>query len=210
MRSFLIVSIFFFVFFTSVKSQNIGKGNFIIGGDIGFNYEVSNKLNLYSNDNDGESREKNTTISFAPTVGYLLTDWLVIGLEIEYISQNSKIEYDENISYVGPKEMDLKTGLFSPIVRFYVLNGLFAQIDFSYGIAKYKVEYIDSPILPLDATEKTNKTVYGGSLGLGYSFVIKENIIIEPKFNYKKLKYKGDKTDETDNLIFKIGVKFIL
>ena len=190
--------------------KNIEKKSLILGVDIGLNYQRSENQFLYSNTSNSKSTTTSSTISFSPTAGYFITKWLMTGLEIEYISSNSKTQFNQEIDYYAPHKTIFKTGLFSPVFRFYFYKGLYTQLDFSYGFTQYNVEYKNLPEGSTDLSEDVKKEVYGGSIGLGYSLIINQNIIIEPKFNYKKLKYKGEHIIDTDNLIFKIGLKILL
>lgn len=188
----------------------IEKRSIICGLDFGFNYQRSDNQFIYSNTLNTKSKTTTTTLSLATNVGYFIKNWLMSGIEIEYISSNSKTQSNQNISYYTPQRTLFSTGLFSPVFRFYIIQGLYTQVDISYGFTKYYVEYNDLPLGTEDYSEDVIKEVYGGGLGLGYSFLINQNIIIEPKLSYKKLNYKDDIIIDTDNLIFKIGFKILL
>lgn len=97
-------------------------------------------------------------ISINPNVGYFIMDNLGVGvrLGVDLLSQGDNSQTDFGI------------GAFA---RYYVFQGLFPQVGFTYNSFKIK----DGP----DATTSTDLT-----LGVGYSLFLNNSIALEPMLVY--------------------------
>lgn len=169
---------------TSVLAQFIKQGSIIGGGSFDFHTEKEKDSDYTGN-----------AFNLVPSAGYLVIDNLVVGANLEFGTSSWKLD-DPTLSFTS-KTNSL---LFSPLVRYYVDQGLFAHGQYGFGNSKTTSES--------SLGEITNK--FGRSqirLGIGYAARITDTVLFEPMIGYYSYTEKDKSTDNktTTSGIFIMG-----
>lgn len=183
--------IFYALTVISLKAQN---DKFLVGGVIGTSF---------ANDKyESNTSSKNTDFDFSTSIvfGHFLIENLVIGSELTFNTGVSKSERNLNSKTITTD------WILSPFVRYY-LSELFFQLQFNAGKSTYENSgsiYFDNVLE--EFYSKSNHTIIGGSLGIGYNIKLSDKIFIEPQIRYSVNRYKNKYNDRSDYT--KSGLKF--
>ncbi len=174
------------VFFANAQPE---QGALFLGGssNLGLNFGSQNK----KSDATGYTAPKTdkiTDISFVPSVGYMITDGLGIGLDFSlgmYSTTDGDSEYKSSSTTFG----------IGPLVRYYfTTNSIapFAEANFLYGglTSKYEPKVGD----PSDS--KYSMMQYG--VGAGVAIFAGEQVAFDIKAGYSSMTFK-DTEDNPDN-----------
>jgi hypothetical protein len=198
--SFILICITISVF--SQTKKPITKGNFTLGGNIGFYSENNSfKTTTYFNGvpHDGGEKMKSYSLTLSPSFGYFIIDGLLIGLSPEFsfssTSQNGGEYLYKNFSFS-----------FEPYIKYYFKNCLFVGIESGY---QYSTSFIKG-------TE--NRTTYNSYFIhplVGYAIFLNDKVSVEPSLVYAISKTIGESSqfesdNQYNNLYFTVGFHFFL
>lgn len=167
--------------FTFASQAQTEKGNFVIGGGVGFNTESVKDSDL-----------KSTGFNIMPSAGYFVSDNIAVGLGLGY--QWNKNEYDSDANVT---ERTNSSFAVAPFGRWYSANGpvrLFGQLSVPMSWGNQKVN-----------DEKTAETAnYGVELAPGIAYFPTSKIGLEFKvrglyFNSQSSDPVGDAPKTTTN-----------
>ena len=128
----------------SLSAQAVGQGAWMVGGSAGFESESFKDI-------DGSQ----TTIRFAPNLGYFIADDLAIGLALTVESFSPLDDDFESVTNFA----------LGPFVRFYFADAIFAQAGVNLGLGDF--EFTEFQV------------------GVGYSWFLNNSVAIEPMLFYR-------------------------
>jgi hypothetical protein len=140
-------------------SQFIKKGSVIGGGSFDF------QTAKYK-----DSDSKSYSFSLIPWAGYLVSDNLVVGGNLEFQNSGSKTsssDYKSNSNSI----------LIGPFVRYYLKQGIFFHGQNNFGFTNVSINFPGS-----ETTSKYNSS--HARLGAGYAARISETVLFEPMLGY--------------------------
>lgn len=178
--------IFLITFFTIITNAQITKGNWLVGGNAGFNYSKNESVNKNpSGTTTNYNLEGIYNISIEPNVGYFIFNNLAIG---------SKFFYG-NAFYEGQKlsSENMRVG-FGPFVRYY-----FMKSDKDYNV------FLEPSFSRFIYNQQSNSNAYG--LKSGFVFFLNNSVGVEATVNYSKatsLQY------ESTGILFGFGLQIHL
>ena len=111
-----------------------------------------------------------TMYSLTPTVGYFITDNMMVGTGFSMDSETeeiSDVEYKDN-------EMNI-----SPFLRYYMNDAFFASAGISIGSIS---STMDASTGGVTNTSESKTSTFGLNAGVGYSLMWNERVCIEPSF----------------------------
>lgn len=203
-----------FAFAMNAQTQATAKGNFLIGGTLGFStasssFEVSGDAGTVNGD-AGRSSQFN----IAPAIGYFFTDNLAVGIGLDYTlntSETPEIATDPDSEVNKTIDSDL---LFGPYARYYFPLGqdkaFFVEGTFGIGSSVDQIE-LDGG----DQTAATNVMAVG--VGPGFTIFSSDAIGIEALVKYNWARSNTDiefqeitteTTSFTNALDFSVGLQF--
>jgi hypothetical protein len=165
-----------FLFLASVSfsqiEKPITKGSMLIGGSI-----KHSTLSIHFT---------NFQFNASPSFGYFVADHFAVGMELPVsIFKMSQIH---NYSYG-----------YSPFVRYYFNNGLFASVQFSQIFTDYQ-----------DINMIRNKMNYFVvAPGIGYSYFLNKNVALEGGVFYEESFYKNSIGNQGE-LSFRFGLQIFI
>lgn len=150
----------------------ITKGNMMIGGAI-----KHSTLSIHLT---------NFQFNASPSFGYFVANQLAVGIELPVsIFKMSQIH---NYSYG-----------YSPFVRYYLKNGLFASVQFSQIFTDYQDINMNR--------SKMNRFVIAP--GIGYSFFLNRNVAFEGGVFYEQSFYNNSVGNQGE-LSFRLGLQIFI
>lgn len=176
----------------SFAQGNVNKGDWMIGGDAGYN---SSKMEYPGSTSD----DKSSTFNLSPNVGYFFIKQLAGGLRIVVSSTTEK--YKSGTTTFEDKE---SYSLIGPFVRYYFLPAtqkvnIFADATYGFGSNK------STP----SGGSSTKSDLNGYGLTGGVAIFLLPSVAIELALKYQSLenKYKsGSSTIEVANKSFGGGI----
>lgn len=173
------------------KESNIGKGTWMLGGDLSF---TSSRQNFTLSNGATSSNDRDSYINLSPQTGYFIANQFAITLGASYTKTPGSNSF-----------------LILPGIRTYVVKYLFLDAQVGFGRQKFE----DFIIIP-DAKQ----TLFRWEAGVGYSAFLGKKIALEPRLLYQATKqtFKGDippqvilaTESSTNNIIISIGFKVFL
>lgn len=198
----------------SAYAQVTAKGNFLIGGTVGFS-TASSKYEVIDNGNTVKGNSGTATqFNFAPAIGYFFTDNVALGIGLDY-TLNASTSPD---SFTDPSSSDDKSVdsdlLFGPYGRYYFPLGedkaFFLEGSFGIGSSVNDIE--------IDGNSQTTATnVMAVGFGPGFTIFSNDAIGIEAlaKYNWARSNTDIDvnsitteSTSFTSALDFSVGLQF--
>ena len=171
------------------------QAQLFIGGDLGFGMTGGNVSGSINNVTETYDLPKTTTFEIVPTIGFMFSDNIGIGLDFGYRIDNQKASGEE-----GNIKWDEKVGQNSWIVAPYFrwVFGQFdrvslyadARINFGGGKAKWS-ETFGNETLSGDGDKVSN---FGFNIVPGINFMISDNIALNARLNLISLGYNMTKT----------------
>jgi len=182
-----IIAIFLLSTVTFGVEAQISKGNFLLGGSVGFNSTTSKYIS------NGVTTPQGTTTTFSvvPQAGYFITDQIVGGIGLTITS----ISYKPN---GASNSLNSTRFLFSPFVRYYFPPKIYLQGGLDIGSASAS---------STGGGSNTN-SLFGWTLLAGYPVFLNESIAIEPQIGYNALTNKTDAANKTTDGNFFVRVGF--
>lgn len=165
--------------FIAVNAQTTvtNKGNFIIGGTLGFSTAASDVEGTVDGTNTNISTATATQLNIAPSIGYFLADNFTFGVGLDY-TLNTIDNENENNSI----DSDL---LFGPFARYYLPVGddmaFFIEADAGFGNSVDEITRDgDSQLI--------NNSVFAVGVGPGFTIFSNNAFGIEAlvKYNYAR------------------------
>jgi hypothetical protein len=175
-------------------------GKFLAGGSFGFDFSKST----------GDSGSKTYSISTSLTGGYFIINKLAVGIDLEYNYSRTNFESDL-LEYMYTYDI-----LTAPLVRYYIVDGLFVQGQVNIGQSKSEVKMALLDSLNFYSAPQILKTQYftiGYGVGVGYDIRIKENLYIEPMVRYLWNRRNNTESDDHFNnhsIFLNVGLIFTL
>jgi len=209
------ISLFLVLFVACISfGQVTSKGNFLIGGTLGFstaNSSVEQVTNGSSFDGEGS---RSTQFNIAPNIGYFVTNNFAVGLGLDYTL--NKIEEpvdfsDPDTDFLESSDSDL---LFGPFARYYAPIGgnkfFFVEATFGFGSSQDEFQ-------TAGGQQTTSTNVFALGVGPGFSIVSNDAIGIEAlvKYNYARAnseieigELSSELTTMTNQFDFSVGLQF--
>ena len=212
--STLMLSTFLVLFAINSNAQITDKGNFLIGGTMGFSTAESS-FEIEGNEGmiDGKG-SKSTLFNIAPAVGYFFAPNVAIGIGLDYTV--SRVEEPEDITDPDSainEEYDSDL-LFGPYARYCLPVGedkaFFVETTFGFGSSINEFE-ID------EGTQTTSTNVLAIGVGPGFTIFSNDAIGIEAlaKYNWARSRtdvdFQGvdtETTSFTNAIDFSVGLQF--
>lgn len=205
-RSISLIALCLCLLSPAVHAQ-ITKGNFLLGGSLGFSSGHTSSLYDYSST---PYKVKQSSVSLSPNVSYFVIDHLSLGVVTPLLHTSYKPEGNE-------KKTTYTTYSIGPLIRYYFPLGshwaIFPEASYSYGWAVTKgSSYSSGGYVP--------KTYHGDTRnlqgGLGLVYFLNHNIGVEGKFRYQALRNTYERDDllldhiDNDSFDFTIGLQVYL
>ena len=108
--------------------------------------------------------------SLTPTVGYFISDNMMVGTGFVMVSSSSE---ESDVKYESG-EMNI-----SPFLRFYMNDALFASAGIAIGSNSSKS---DATVGGTTFTTEDKSSTFGLNVGVGYSLMWNDRVCIEPSF----------------------------
>ena len=202
----LIISILLIAFTSDVNGQITDRGNFIIGGTLGFSAANSDIEQNISGQNQNVEGTTSTQLNFAPSIGYFLVRNFAFGIGLDY-TFNTITEAD------GQKELDSDL-LFGPFARFYfpVADDMAFFLESTLGFGSSNSS---TTINGADQDIATNVFAFG--IGPGFTIFSNQAIGIEAGIKYNFARSDADFTvnsesvnvlTRTNQFDFSVGLQF--
>jgi|WetSurMetagenome_2_1015567.scaffolds.fasta_scaffold308066_1 hypothetical protein len=179
------------------------KGNFLVGGSISFGYNKDIRFSPGTYPTPDQSATTKT-FNFGTDINaaYFFLKHLAAGLKTEF--QLSKYKTVYKFDGVDASTIKGSDNVFSigPVIRYYTNPGFFMELF--YGIYNSKDKWADY-------NEKEKHSLW--STSIGYSYLILNNVAVEPQIKYTSLysKWSGIPDNETLHKIeFLIGLQIYL
>ena len=122
--------------------------------------------------------------SLTPTVGYFITDNMMVGTGF-WIGSSSQEVNDVEIESGGMN--------ISPFFRFYMNDALFASAGIAIGSTSYEE---DGSASGFTSTYEESSSTFGLNVGVGYSLMWNDRVCIEPSFGVATS--SGSSTEKTN------------
>ena len=164
----------------SMAQGNIKKGDWMVGGDVGFNSAKTDSKFGSTTSNSNES-----TVNFSPNVAHFFIDQLAGGIRFNVATSTSK--------YGTPRVEDKETFfLVGPFLRYYFLpatakTNIFLDGGYSFGNTKY------TPPSGSDSKTKMNGYSFTG----GVACFLTPSVALEFGLGYSSLKDKSSGSTTT-------------
>lgn len=160
----------------------LNKGNFLIGGTLGFSTS-SSSLDITA---DGVSTDaegaRSTLFNISPSIGYFFVDRFALGIGLDYTLQKVEEPRDGDIDITETLNSDL---LFGPFARYYLPvsedKSFFLEATFGFGTTASEFDG-ESTI--------TNVSLIG--IGPGFTIFSNDAIGIEALVKYNFARSKTD------------------
>ncbi len=173
MKNLLFATLFFVTIAATAQIEKpITKGNMMIGGTM--------QLTKWS------SHFNNIQFNASPSFGYFVANHLAVGLELPV--SVFKMSQIHNYSYG-----------YSPFVRYYLKNGLFASFQFSHI-------FVDNQ--DINSIQSKN-TQFMFTPGVGYSYFLNKNVAFEGGVFYEETYFKNLSWTQ-GSLNFRIGLQIFI
>ncbi|MEM9990709.1 MAG: outer membrane beta-barrel protein [Bacteroidota bacterium] len=198
----------------NVSAQITDRGNFLIGGTLGFSTASSSfEVTEEGQTEEGDSGNS-VQFNFAPAIGYFFTDNLAIGIGLDYTLNTTTTP--ESLSDAGGDSDKIVDSdlLFGPYARYYFPVGedkaFFVEGSFGIGNSVNDIEIDDQ-----NQTTATSVTALG--IGPGFTIFSNDAIGIEAlaKYNWARsntdIDVNGISTESTsftNALDFSVGLQF--
>ncbi len=206
-----ILSLFIFcILFASVSAQVTDKGNFLIGGTLGFSAngsKVNVEANGVSEDLDGASAFQ---LNVSPSIGYFFANNFAAGIGLDY--SYSRVEEAALEGQDSDTSLDSDL-LFGPFARYYLPMGndkaVFFEGSFGFGNSVNEFDTGSGT-----QTSATSVQVYG--IGPGFTIFSRNAIGIEAlvKYNFARSSSEVDFdgvntkiTSLTNQVDFSVGLQ---
>lgn len=170
------------------------QGRMLVGGTVEFNTLVNKSKFGGTTVTNG----RQTSFSLAPQFGYFVIDNLAVGAALDL--NLSKYKSDD-----GDYESTSTSIEFTPMVRYYLPQGIFFQGQFGFGTGKDKVDNGNTD------DDKYNITSWG--LSAGYAYFLTDNVALEPQLGYGGTGYKDKDSSGKDiynGLFIRLGLQVYL
>jgi len=144
------------------------KGNFMIGGGLGFSSSTSNSNVESGGISEEIGKITSTTFDFTPKIGYFFLDNFAAGVQFEITSLNTITDDDKN-----------SAGKFlaGPYGRYYALLGekkaVFGEVNFGFGRTGIS-----------DGDNSVSTSLFGWGIGPGFTIFSNDYIGIEALAKY--------------------------
>ena len=139
------------------------KGKFMVGGMSSIEY--TNYTSSWG------SNTETFGLDLSPDIGYFFTNYLSAGLSLTYTLTLNWYDDGE-----GPSSNNIL--LFNPFLRVYVYKNLFCYAKVGVGLDYYKSTDFEGTV------SNRNGEFYNYQLGVGYSFLMKENLSLDLTLGY--------------------------
>jgi len=209
-----IVSLILIVFSSSLSAQITNKGNFIIGGTLGFSSATSTvDIDDGSTSVSGEGSTA-TQLNFAPAIGYFFANNFALGIGLDYTLNSTKDPIDptdSNTEFSNTLDSDL---LFGPFARYYFPlsddKAFFVETTFGFGST---LDEFDTA----QGTQSSSTNVMVLGIGPGFTIFSSNAIGIEAlvKYNFARSNANIDIgsvsteiTTVTNQVDFSVGLQF--
>lgn len=198
----LFLAIVFFLLIIGPLAAQTEQGGFFINAtsalDLSF---LDQKLKVDGNSTDIGNV---SNIELSALGGYFVADQFVLGLNLSVQSSTEEDAVDNRSSTT--------TFTIGPALRYYVINGLFAQGSLGFGTTNLNYEPATG------GSEETDLGVLTWGAALGYAFFLSERIAIEPALSYSYARLKDDTETTgggtgsliTSGVNLSVGFSFIL
>jgi hypothetical protein len=210
MKTFHIISFFFFICVTAHSQTE--KGKFLVGAGTNVGLSGSSgMMNLsFSRQktfiDDGLSSQSNTNnILIAPKAGYFIVDNLVAGVDLSVGGGRGTLSSDVSSLFFKSKTSFFGIG---PFVRYYIPSGRvlpFAEVNALFGNRNMETTG--------DISSESQETFTNIGGGLGMAFLLGERSSIDLVLNYNSNRINPESQDfkSRDNTIgIKIGFTIFL
>lgn len=169
---FIYASIFCLLFSTCILQAQTSKGNFLIGGTLGFSFSNTN-VNTSQTGLDEQIGETTTVaVDFTPKIGYFLAKNFAAGVQFEYTTLSAKTENEKNVA---------TKFLTGPFARYYIpLGGKKAfLLESNFGFGRTSVS---------EGSADVSTTLLGFGIGPGITIFSSDLIGIEAlaKYNWQR------------------------
>jgi hypothetical protein len=177
---------------TANITRPILKGNFIVGGDLRFDFSNYFQDVNYSGLYPLNARYKinGISLSISPEIGYFIIDGLAIGISPSFSYSYSKSTALSGSSFGDSKGHSLGTGV-SVFLKYYLRNCIFFEIESGYLHSKDKNT----------TSDPSTYNNYSVIPSIGYAIFVNSKVSIEPKINYE-FNYQSI---ESSNIISKVS-----
>jgi len=209
----IIASVIFAMATTSLHAQITDKGNFLVGGTLGFSSaESSFEIEGNNGTIDGQGT-RSTLFNIAPAIGYFFAPNFAVGVGLDYTV--SRVEEPEDVTDPeSPVNEEFDSDLlFGPYARYYLPVGedkaFFVETTFGFGSSLNEFE-VD------EGTQTTSTNVLAVGVGPGFTIFSNDAIGIEAlaKYNWARsrtdIDFQGIETETTSftNAIdFSVGLQ---
>lgn len=164
--------------FTTVNAQTTvtNKGNFIVGGTLGFSSSASDIETTVDGSNASNESATATQLNIAPSIGYFLVDNFAFGIGLDYTL--STVDGDDRNSV----DSDL---LFGPYARYYFPVGddmaFFIEASSGFGNSVDEITVGNN-------SQLVNNSVFAIGVGPGFTIFSNNAFGIEAlvKYNYAR------------------------
>lgn len=193
MKKVFILSITLLLQANLVLAQ-LEKGNWLVGGNLSYS-------SVKSTFDQGGSTFKNkaTTYSLQPKVGYFPIDKLVAGLGVDFANRHSETGTNPLI------ETDSRDFSISPFARYYLFGKIFLQAEYGIGSSVSSISPSNTP------EKKYNLSKW--SAGLGYAVFLNKNVAAEMLLGNRSSTFNevgGSARNTTDEVFVGLGLQVYL
>jgi hypothetical protein len=206
------------IFFSSSVFSQIGKGQWMLGGNASFSNAVVKQNNDFFH-----SENKTTGFQLMPGAGYFFMDQLAAGLRTGIIHSDTKQETDSRgvVSLYYLLKSKITALSFSPFVRYYFLPSsrklnVFADVSYAYNSNKEKTNifqvFTPSGGLPM-VTSSTSNSKYKShsySIAAGPAFFMNPKVSVELTAGYNFTKYEGNTNQKANAFLLGAGFQIHL
>ena len=207
-----ITLIMFAIVFSFAASAQIQQGQLIIGGSFGFGTSGGSTENIVAGVSTTVDNNKVMTFNIIPSVGYMLTENIALGLGVGYDFQKTTVfnAFTDPTDATNTFDNVIKQGTFAlnPFFRYYkpVSEKFYIYGEFAIPIGMMSTKELEMDINDntgaADGTkdsEAINKTIaMGPQIGLGVNYFISPMIALEANFNLLGFTYASNKITQTD------------
>ncbi|MEM8527518.1 MAG: outer membrane beta-barrel protein [Bacteroidota bacterium] len=202
------------VFAFSASAQVTDRGNFLIGGTLGFSAATSDfEVDGTTGKIDGNAGTS-SQFNIAPAIGYFFTDNFALGIGLDYTLNTSKVPEDPtdpNSDVNKTIDSDL---LFGPFARYYlpITDDKAFFVESTFGIGSSANEIV------IDGNAQTTSTnVMAIGIGPGFTIFSSDAIGIEAlaKYNWARSntdiefqEVNTESTSYTNAIDFSVGLQF--
>ena len=114
--------------------------------------------------------------SLTPTVGYFITENMMVGTGFSMGSSSEEDAFDPNSGEIG--DQDMSSFSMSPFFRYYMNDAFFASVGIAITSSTNKWDLSDAFGVPV--TSESTISTFGLNAGVGYSLMWNDRICIEP------------------------------